>query len=107
MAKAVHLKTFPWYSSSQGPGGAGTPQGGVISPLLANIYLHSFDEMFLLSGIRGTLVRYADDLVILLRGGGAKVLKKVRVMLARLGLELHEDETRITDTRRLRRLTHT
>ena len=51
------------------PDGTGTPQGGVISPLLANIYLHSFDKMFLLSGIRGTLVRYADDPVILLRGG--------------------------------------
>ena len=89
------------------PDGTGIPQGGVISLLLANIYLHSFDKMFLLSGIRGTLVRYADDLVILLRGGGARVLKKVRAMLARLGLELHEDETRIADTRRLRRLIHT
>lgn len=37
----------------------GTPQGAVISPLLANIYLHSFDKMFQVSGIPGTLVRYA------------------------------------------------
>jgi group II intron reverse transcriptase/maturase len=80
--------------------GTGTPQGGVISPLLANIYLHSFDKMFLLSGIRGTLVRYADDLVILLKEGGARVLEKVRVMLGRLGLELHTDKTRIADARR-------
>ena len=44
-------------------GGSGTPQGGVISPLLSNIYLHSFDKMFQQSGIPGTLVRYADDCV--------------------------------------------
>jgi group II intron reverse transcriptase/maturase len=45
------------------PDGLGTPQGGVISPLLSNIYLHSFDKMFQISGIPGTLVRYADDRV--------------------------------------------
>lgn len=44
-------------------GRTGTPQGGVISPLLSNIYLHSFDRMFQQSGIAGTLVRYADDCV--------------------------------------------
>jgi RNA-directed DNA polymerase len=54
--------------------GLGTPQGGVISPLLSNIYLHSFDKMFKLSGIPGTLVRYADDFVILLRRNGKKVI---------------------------------
>ena len=42
--------------------GVGTPQGGVISPLLSNIYLHSFDTMFKESGIKGTLVRYAGRL---------------------------------------------
>lgn len=47
--------------------GLGTPQGGVISPLMANLYLHSFDKMCALSGLRGTLVRYADDAVILVR----------------------------------------
>ncbi len=49
---------------------AGTPQGGVISPLLANIYLHCFDMMFAESAIPGTLVRYADDFVILLYRNG-------------------------------------
>jgi len=53
------------------PDGLGTPQGGVISPLLANIYLHSFDVMFARAQIPGTLVRYADDVVILTRGHGA------------------------------------
>jgi retron-type reverse transcriptase len=55
------------------PNGLGTPQGGVISPLLSNIYLHAFDKMFQMSGIPGTLVRYADDFVILLWRDGKKV----------------------------------
>jgi retron-type reverse transcriptase len=75
--------------------GLGTPQGGVISPLLANIYLHSFDKMFQLSGIPGTLVRYCDDFVILLRRAGKQVLSRIKQMLGRLGLELHPDKTKI------------
>lgn len=77
------------------PDGLGTPQGGVISPLLANIYLHSFDKMFALSGIAATLVRYADDLVILLKGDGRWVLERVRQMLGRLGLQMHPEKTRV------------
>jgi len=77
------------------PDGLGTPQGGVISPLLANIYLHSFDKMFQMSGIPGTLVRYADDFVILLWRNSRKVLDKVSQMLKRLGLKLHEGKTKI------------
>jgi len=75
--------------------GLGTPQGGVISPLLSNIYLHSFDKMFQLSGIPGTLVRYADDLVILLRRNGKEVVRQVERMLGRLGLKLHPEKTRV------------
>jgi len=75
--------------------GLGTPQGGVISPLLSNIYLHSFDKMFEMSGIPGTLVRYADDFVILLRRNGNEVLRQVERMLGRLGLKLHSDKTRV------------
>jgi len=77
------------------PDGLGTPQGGVISPLLSNIYLHSFDKMFQLSGIPGTLVRYCDDFVILLWRNGKKVLKRVENMLDRLGLKLHPEKTRV------------
>lgn len=77
------------------PDGLGTPQGGVISPLLANIYLHSFDVMFARARIPGTLVRYADDVVILVRGQGPQVLEQMRRMLARLGLELHPQKTRV------------
>jgi group II intron reverse transcriptase/maturase len=75
--------------------GLGTPQGGVISPLLSNIYLHSFDKMFQLSGIPGTLVRYADDFVVLLWRDGKKVLRQIERMLGRLGLKLHSDKTRV------------
>jgi RNA-directed DNA polymerase len=80
--------------------GLGTPQGGVISPLLSNIYLHSFDKMFHLSGIPGTLVRYADDFVILLWREGGRVLKQVETMLGRLGLKLHPDKTRVVEARK-------
>jgi len=75
--------------------GLGTPQGGVVSPLLSNIYLHSFDKMFKMSGIPGTLVRYADDFVILLWRNGKKVLREVERMLGRLGLKLHPEKTRV------------
>jgi len=80
--------------------GLGTPQGGSISPLLSNIYLHSFDKMFQMSGIRGNLIRYCDDFVILLRGDGKRVLEKVRQMIGRLGLKLHKDKTRIVHARK-------
>jgi group II intron reverse transcriptase/maturase len=80
--------------------GLGTPQGGVISPLMANLYLHSFDKMCALSGLRGTLVRYADDAVILVQGNGRDVLERVRGRLGRLGLELHPEETRVTTAAR-------
>ena len=80
--------------------GVGTPQGGVISPLLANIYLHAFDKMFAQSGIAGTLVRYCDDFVILLRSKGKEVLEKVREMLSRLKLELHPEKTKIVNARK-------
>jgi len=75
--------------------GLGTPQGGVISPLLSNIYLHAFDTMFQLSGIPGTLVRYADDFVIVLRRNGKKVLRQIERMLGQLGLKLHPEKTRV------------
>jgi len=82
------------------PNGLGTPQGGVISPLLSNIYFHSFDKMFQRSGIPGTLVRYCDDFVILLWRDGRKVLAYVRQMLSRLGLQLHKDKTRVVHARK-------
>jgi len=76
---------------------AGTPQGGGISPLLSNIYLHVLDVMWTRhSAPLGTLVRYADDFVVMCRTKRACVEAeaRVRVILARLGLELHPEKTR-------------
>ena len=80
------------------PDGLGTPQGSVISPLLANIYLHAFDKMWQQSKLPGTLVRYADDFVILLhpKTDPQGILTQIRAMLGRLGLELHPEKTRVT-----------
>jgi RNA-directed DNA polymerase len=78
----------------------GTPQGGVISPLLANIYLHVLDEAWAKRG-RGRLVRYADDGVVLCRSReeAEAALALVREVLGELGLELHPEKTRIVDLR--------
>jgi RNA-directed DNA polymerase len=82
---------------------SGTPQGGVISPLLSNIYLHVLDTVWTKRCAElGTLVRYADDFVVLC--GTAKACEeaesRVRKILSRLGLELHPDKTRRVDLSR-------
>jgi len=79
---------------------AGTPQGGVISPLLANIYLHVLDTGFARRGL-GELVRYADDGVALCRSAAQAraALDAIREILASLGLELHPDKTKVVDLR--------
>jgi group II intron reverse transcriptase/maturase len=75
----------------------GTPQGSPISPLLANIALHVLDVAWVAPGRPGTLVRYADDFVMLCptkeRAEAAKAL--AQRTLAPLGLRLHPDKTRI------------
>jgi RNA-directed DNA polymerase len=78
----------------------GTPQGGVISPLLSNIYLHAFDRAFVERGL-GTLVRYADDWVVLCSSEreAEEALRVAGEILAGLGLELHPEKTRIVDLR--------
>jgi RNA-directed DNA polymerase len=76
---------------------AGTPQGGVISPLLSNIYLHVLDVLWTRhSAPLGTLVRYADDFVVMCRTANEceQAEARIRVILGRLGLELHPDKTR-------------
>ncbi len=76
---------------------AGTPQGGVISPLLSNIYLHVLDVLWTRhSAPLGTLVRYADDFVVMCRTAREceRAEERIRVILGRLGLELHPDKTR-------------
>lgn len=79
----------------------GTPQGGVISPLLANVYMHRFLRAWRLGG-KGTelgarIVNYADDFVILSRGRGAEALAWTRTALADIGLTLNESKTRTCD----------
>jgi RNA-directed DNA polymerase len=79
---------------------AGTPQGGVISPLLANIYLHVLDRELARRNV-GELVRYADDGVVLCRSkaqAGA-ALEAVGEILGSLGLRLHPDKTKVVDLR--------
>jgi len=76
---------------------AGTPQGGVISPLLSNIYLHVLDVLWTRhSAPLGTLVRYADDFVVMCRTRKdcEQAEARIRVILKRLGLELHPEKTR-------------
>jgi group II intron reverse transcriptase/maturase len=79
---------------------SGTPQGGVISPLLSNIYLHVLDTVWTKRCAHlGTLVRYADDFVVLCNTAKAceETEARVRKVLARLGLELHPVKTRQVD----------
>ena len=76
---------------------AGTPQGGVISPLLSNIYLHVLDRVWARHGAHlGTLVRYADDFVVMC--GNARDCEeaqgRIEHVLDRLGLKLHPQKTR-------------
>jgi RNA-directed DNA polymerase len=82
----------------------GTPQGGVLSPLLANLYMNRFLKYWRQSG-RGPawqacVVNYADDFVILSRGSAARTLDWTRQVMTRLGLTLNEAKTSIKDGRR-------
>lgn len=79
----------------------GSPQGGVISPLLSNIYLHGFDAIMMERGHR--IVRYADDFVICCRSskGAERVMATMkRILEAELGLIIHPEKTRIVDNRK-------
>lgn len=81
----------------------GTPQGGVISPLLANLYLHLLDRIWERQGLAqrygARIVRYADDLVILCAGKVDRPLKILREALDLLDLRLNEAKTKIVDAR--------
>ncbi len=75
---------------------SGTPQGGVVSPLLCNVYLNQLDRAWETEG-SGVLVRYADDLVVMCRSQSeaTQALAKLRLILVSLGLEAKEAKTRI------------
>ena len=82
---------------------AGTPQGGVISPLLANIYLNKLDRIWAARCSQlGILVRYADDYVAMCRSesGAREALRRIGLVMNRLGLTLHPTKTRVVNLRR-------
>lgn len=83
--------------------GMGTPQGGVVSPLLSNIYMNRFLKHWRLTGrddvFRARVISYADDFVILGRGHAAEALAWTRSVMARLGLTLNEAKTSVKDAR--------
>jgi RNA-directed DNA polymerase len=84
----------------------GTPQGGVASPLLANIYMNRFLKHWRLTGcgeaFRARVVSYADDFVILSRGRAAEALTWTKAVMTRLGLTINEVKTSLKDSRRER-----
>jgi len=77
----------------------GTPQGGVISPLLANIYLHYFDER--MAGFGYEVARYADDFIVLCgsKEEAREALSQVEKVLRELELTLHPEKTRLKNIR--------
>jgi RNA-directed DNA polymerase len=81
----------------------GTPQGGVASPLLANIYMNRFLKHWRMSGrgeaFRARVVNYADDFVILSRGCAAEALAWTKAVMTKLGLTLNEAKTSVKDAR--------
>lgn len=82
----------------------GTPQGGVISPLLANIYFHLIDRIVnnaqsLFSKHGVSMVRYADDFVLMGKELPKEVIEKLKTLLHRMGLMLNDSKTRHIDAR--------
>jgi RNA-directed DNA polymerase len=104
--KAGYMDKFRWH-----PTDAGTPQGGVISPLLANIALHGMEEALGITRqkVRNTtritsprtVVRYADDFVVACdtRKDAERAIDQLRIWLAERGLHLSEEKTRIVHIR--------
>jgi RNA-directed DNA polymerase len=100
--------------AERGPGGGwrlsggkrsarGTPQGGVVSPLLANLYMNRYLKVCRLRGLDrrygARLVNYADDLVVLCRRGATEVLAQTRRWFTQMGLTLNEQKTRVCNGR--------
>lgn len=99
----VPVKEDGQYKSGKGNQN-GTPQGGVISPLLANIYLHLLDRivnsptsMFWKEGVK--IVRYADDFVIMGKTLSEKSISKLKSLIERMGLSINENKTRKLNAR--------
>lgn len=88
------MEELTWHE----PAERGTPQGAVISPLLANIYLDPLDHLLAEAGVQ--MVRYADDFVLLCRSEeeAKAALARVQTWVTENGLTLHPEKTRIVDT---------
>jgi RNA-directed DNA polymerase len=84
----------------------GTPQGGVVSPLLANVYMNRFLKHWRLTGrgeaFQAHVIAYADDFVILSRGCAAEALAWTKAVMTKLGLTLNEAKTSLKDARKER-----
>ncbi len=84
----------------------GTPQGGVISPLLANLYLNRFLKYWRRQGkgreFRAVVVNYADDFVILSRGSAAEALEWTEQVMTRIGLTLNRTKTKLVQAKQER-----
>ena len=82
----------------------GTPQGGVISPLMANLYMNRFLKYWRLKGcedaFKAKVVAYADDFVILSRGKASEALEWTQQVMTRIGLSLNMDKTSLKDARK-------
>ena len=82
----------------------GTPQGGVVSPMLANVYMNRYLKVFRLRGLDrrygARLVNYADDFVVLCRTGATEVLVQSHRWFTQMGLTLNEQKTRVCNGRR-------
>jgi RNA-directed DNA polymerase len=80
---------------------AGTPQGGVISPLLANVYIHRLLRAFtrVAGRLQARIVNYADDFVILSKGRAQESLMWTRHVLGHIGLVLNEEKTRVVNAK--------
>ena len=87
------MDAFEYYQAGE----TGTPQGAVISPLLANLYLDPLDQLMALEG--NEMVRYADDFVVLCRTWeeATEALRKIQQWVEQAGLKLHPEKTRILD----------
>lgn len=85
---------------------SGTPQGGVLSPLLANLYMNRFLKHWRTTGkgetFQAHIVSYADDFVILSRGSAAEALAWTRGVMQRMGLSLNESKTSLRNARQER-----
>jgi RNA-directed DNA polymerase len=84
----------------------GTPQGGVASPMLANLYMNRFLKYWRITGKsaawQAQVINYADDFVILTRGNAARALDWTRLVMTRMGLTLNEAKTSIKQARQER-----